>query len=51
MDSIAEYLLRLVVTLTAFILAVDLVCVGFVALRGLFERRHHHHHAPRPSTA
>ena len=51
MDPIAEYLLRLLVTLAALVLAVALVSVAVLALRGLFRRWHHHTPAARPSAA
>ena len=51
MDPIAEYLLRLLVTLAVLVLAVDLVGAAVLALRGLFRRWHRHSPAARPSAA
>ena len=44
MPAIAEYLVRVLITLLVLVLAVETVAAAFVVMRDLFQGRHHHVH-------
>ena len=51
MPPIADYLLRMLITLLVVVLAVEGLAAAFVLIRDLFHGRHHHHANPGASPA